>query len=339
MDGGSDHAPRALLVMPQSGRDPVARLIEGARESLALKIYSLTDPALIDSLVQACARGVTLRAILNAERGDGSRDNDASAAALSQAGAQVTWGSARFAATHEKSLVVDAKTALVSSFNYGEKYFSETRDYGIVTRDPREVAEILACFDADWSGAVFEPPAGTALLWAPGTARRRIAAMIASARKSIDLQHAKLVDTTVLLALIEALDRDVKVRFLCPGGHGLHNWDRPETFAALRILRRAGGKVRRLKRPKMHGNLMLVDGERAQLGSLHFHHVAIDTRRELSIEVDDPSIVAALGERFGQDWDEATRYVPPEPIRHGDTDQAADETLESDPVDADVFQV
>ncbi len=238
------------------------------------------------------------------------------------------WAPSAFSASHEKSLTVDGEIALLSSFNWGEKYFIETRDYGVVTRDPAEVQAIRACFEADWTDSPFHCGPDASLLWAPGIARRQVAALIESARDTIHLQHAMLADATVLLRLTEAAARGVRVRFLCAGGRGLRMWDRPETFASLRILRNAGGKVRRLRTPKMHGNLTIADDRAAQLGSLHYHHGAFDTRRDLSIELREPDLVAVLAERFRTDWEAAEHYTPHDPIDHGDTD----------PLDRDIWR-
>ncbi|MBE7210217.1 MAG: cardiolipin synthase, partial [Gluconacetobacter diazotrophicus] len=220
---GKHHATMQLLIQPDAGRDAVAKLIGSTSRTLLLKIYSLTDEALVDALLEAGKRRVAVRVMLNSERADHSRDNDVAAARLKDFGIEVRWGSPRLAATHEKSLVLDGERALVASFNFGPKYFEATRDFGIVTRDPAQVAEIAACFEADWEERTFEPSGTTGLLWAPGTARRQVAAAMAGARKTIHLQHAKLVDTTVLLELLTAVRRGVKVRFLCAGGHGLHS--------------------------------------------------------------------------------------------------------------------
>ena len=45
--------------------------------------------------------------------------------------------------THEKSIVVDEQAALVATFNLMEKYFTLTRDYGIITDDPYHVSQIV----------------------------------------------------------------------------------------------------------------------------------------------------------------------------------------------------
>ena len=56
-----------------------------------------------------------------------------------------------FDLTHEKSMVVDDTTAFVKSLNWQSENLTETRDYAIITSDPHEVAEIIDCFEADWS--------------------------------------------------------------------------------------------------------------------------------------------------------------------------------------------
>ena len=319
--GSVSPPPRTLLIMPASGRAPIVALLDDATREITLKIYTVTDGTLIAALSRAAARGCRVRAILNRVRTDGRRDNEDSFARLEGDGVAVRWADQlRFSASHEKSLVIDGRVAMLGSFNWGERYFTDTRDYGVVTHVAAEVDAIAACFEADWAGMPFRPSESDALLWAPGIARHQVGGLIDAARHSIHLQHAVLADTTMLLRLTDAVRRGVAVRFLCAGGHGLHEWNRSETFASLRILHHAGGRIRRLKHPKVHGNLLLVDDAVAQLGSLHLQHAAFDTRRDLSIELHDPALVDALATRVRQDWRLAERYHPPDPIKHGDTD-------------------
>ena len=60
------------------------------------------------------------------------------------------WASPKFYVTHEKSIVVDEKAALVATFNLTLKYFTATRDYGIMTDDPSHVRQIVEVFNVDW---------------------------------------------------------------------------------------------------------------------------------------------------------------------------------------------
>ena len=70
-----------------------------------------------------------------------------------------------FAVTHEKSMVIDERLALIATFNFSEKYFTLTRDYGLMTERPKEVAEIRNASRRTGIGRRFDPARGTALLW------------------------------------------------------------------------------------------------------------------------------------------------------------------------------
>ena len=67
-----------------------------------------------------------------------------------------------FDLTHEKSMVVDDKTAFVKSLNWDTKNLTETRDYAVVTEHPQEVKEIMECFEADWHRQDFDARGGLA---------------------------------------------------------------------------------------------------------------------------------------------------------------------------------
>ena len=45
------------------------------------------------------------------------------------------------------------------------QYFTETRDYAVVTDDPEEVSEIIECFEADWSRSPFDRGDQARLIW------------------------------------------------------------------------------------------------------------------------------------------------------------------------------
>jgi hypothetical protein len=69
--------------------------------------------------------------------------------------AAVQWTSPDCVVTHEKSIVLDDRRALISTFNLVLKYFTETRDYGLITGDPAQVGQVAAGFDADWQHVPF----------------------------------------------------------------------------------------------------------------------------------------------------------------------------------------
>lgn len=311
---GSLRRVARVLVQPHDGVTPVAALIDGARSTIVVKMFALTAPVLLDALVGAQARGVRVRVMLNPARSSGSRANDEAEKRLREAGVSVAWSNPRFAVTHEKSMVVDGRIALIATFNFSDKYFQTTRDYGLVVEDPDAVREILSGFEADWRRQEFDPPPGSALLWSSANAREGMAALIDSAHHSLWVQHPKFSDVAILDRLLAAQDRGVHLRVLCGGKHGISPSDMLDTFGALRILQRSGAKVRKQHELRLHAKLLIADGTRALVGSMNIDRSAFDLRRELGAIVTDPQALVVLRGSFETDWDESHRYDPPDPM-------------------------
>jgi phosphatidylserine/phosphatidylglycerophosphate/cardiolipin synthase-like enzyme len=188
-------------------------------------------------------------------------------------------------------------------------------------------------FDADWNEADWQPSPCHGLLWSNANSRLHMAQFIDTATRRIDVQHPKYVDAVILDHLAAAADRGVKVHVLCGGRHGISEWDVLDTFASLRTLRRFGVKVHKQKNLRVHAKLIIVDDERALVGSMNIDRSAFDLRRELGITTSDPMIVKRLKAVFDEDWELSHHYSPPDPLRpelHHDDDASdfpSDSTL------------
>jgi phosphatidylserine/phosphatidylglycerophosphate/cardiolipin synthase-like enzyme len=308
------HRPQRLLVMPDDGVDAVVALIEEASEQLLLKQFKLQSVAVEEALQRALGRGVQVRVMLNPHTSGGDRWNDEAFTRLQAWGIDTAWTSEAFPVTHEKSMVVDQHTALVATFNLADKYFTETRDYGVLTYNPAVVAQVIAGFEADWQRVFFQPDLGVGLVWSSAHSRGQMARIVDAATRTLWIQHPKFVDAVILERIISARERGVKVRVLCGGKHGISDWDIYDTFSSLRVMERFGVKVRRQQRPKLHAKLILVDGAYAQTGSMNIDRSAFDLRRELGIESDAPEVVARLKEMFQIDWEAGEKYHAPDPL-------------------------
>jgi cardiolipin synthase len=308
------HTHQRLLVMPEDGGQAVVDLITSTSQQLLLKQFKLESPAVLDALLEAHRRGVEVRAMLNPHTSGGDRWNDAAFSQLEATGIAVSWTSDAFPVTHEKSMVFDRESALISTFNLSDKYFTQTRDYGVLTHAPAVVAEVIAGFDADWNSQPFQPDLEVGLVWSNQHSRGQLARIIDMARRSLWIQHPKFVDAVILERVIAARERGVKVHFLCGGKHGISDWDIYDTFSSLRIMERFGVKVRRQKHLKLHAKLVLVDDHYAQTGSMNIDRSAFDVRRELGIESDAPEVVERLRQTFESDWDQASPYHAPDPL-------------------------
>jgi cardiolipin synthase len=303
-----------VIVQPDDGVAPVLSLIESARQSVLIKQFTFTHAAIAESVIEAHRTGRDVRVMLNPHRSSGDRANDATYAALEAAGVPIQWSSPAFAVTHEKSMVIDDHVALIATFNMCEKYFTRTRDYGLIIDDPEEVAQIRDCFFADWERQKVHPRPGSALLWSNQNSRQAMGAFLDQARHSLDIQHPKFVDAAILERIVQARRRGVHVRVLCGGKHGISEWVVLDTFASLRVLAHMDVKVRKQKNLRLHAKLIIADDETALVGSMNIDRSAFDVRRELGAVVAGKQAVHQLRRVFWADWHAAHHYDAPDPL-------------------------
>ena len=314
VEAGTLDSGTRILVQPDDGVLPLLQLISDAQHSVYVKQFTFTHAQLLHAVIAAHRAGRDVRVMLNPHRSSGDRANDAPFAELQAAGVKVEWANPAFAVTHEKSMVIDDRLALVATFNFAEKYLTETRDYGLVTDQPVEVAQIRDCFIADWERKPFHPRPGSALLWSNQNSRGMMSAFIDSARHTLDIQHPKFVDATILERIVQARARGVRVRLLCGGKHGISSWDVLDTFASLRVLGHMDVKVRKQKNYRLHAKLIIVDDKAALIGSMNIDRSAFDLRRELGAVVTAKAAVQLLSKVFEADWDLSHHYDAPDPL-------------------------
>jgi phosphatidylserine/phosphatidylglycerophosphate/cardiolipin synthase-like enzyme len=293
---------RSLIVLPDDSVQPILDAIDGATKSLRIKMFIFTDPTLMDAVIAAHRRGVNVRIMLNPKRRSGVSENDESRSKLEAAGIEVRDSNPAFDLTHEKSMVVDDKTAFVKSLNWQTKNLTGTRDYAIITKHAHEVEEIINGFEADWNRKDF---ASKHLIWCRGNGRERITQFINQAKHSLWLQNERYQDQMMIECLVRAKERGVKIHVMARPAHTLKKDKLIEGVGGLRILRDVAVKIRKLKSLKLHAKMLLADGERAIIGSINLAPGSFDSRRELAIEVDDKHIVDRLHEIVKRDWKNA----------------------------------
>jgi phosphatidylserine/phosphatidylglycerophosphate/cardiolipin synthase-like enzyme len=290
-------------VLPDDSAKPILAAIEGASQTLRVKMFVFSDPALRKAIIAAQRRGVAVRVMLNPARRSGEQENEAARAALERAGIAVQDANPAFALTHEKSMVVDDVTAFVNSLNWTTRNLTETRDYAVVTTRGHDVSEIIECFEADWHRQAFTPRDKSDLVWCPGPGRDRICRFIDEARHKLFVQNERFQDTVIVERLVRAARRGVKVHVMARPPHTLKREKLVEGVGGLRILEDVGIKIHKLKHLKLHGKMLLADGVGAIVGSINFAAGSLDGRRELAIEVRDATVVDRLHEIAAHDWE------------------------------------
>jgi phosphatidylserine/phosphatidylglycerophosphate/cardiolipin synthase-like enzyme len=294
---------RSVIVLPDDSAKPILDAIAAAKKSLRIKMFVFSDPSLIEAVVAAHQRGVKVQVMLNPARRSGEEENAESRKKLTAAGVEVKDSNPEFDLTHEKSMVVDAATAFVKSLNWDPKNLTETRDYAVVTDDPDEVAEIAACFDADWHRKPFDPGEDARLIWCNKNGRERIAHFIDKAKHTIFVQNERYQDPVIIERLIRAHERGVKIHIMARPPHTLKKDKLLEGVSGLRMMHDVGIKVHTLKHLKLHAKMLLADGEAAIVGSINLAPGSFDSRRELAIKVHDKHVVNRLQKIAEHDWE------------------------------------
>ena len=302
------------IILPNDGIEEVLLFIRSATRTIECKHFKLIDPAVIQELVNAQKRGVAVRVMLNPKRSDGSRVNDHTFLLLKEAGVDVQWTNAKFVVSHEKTITADKSRVLIATFNICDSCLTRVRDYALITSDPDIVAEIMKCYEADWNQEEFQPNPNSSLLWSNINSREKTLNFIDMAKKTLDVQHPKLVDASVLDRLLAANARGVRVRFICGGGSGLSPWDFLDSFSSWRILQRDGIKLRLHKKPKLHAKLIVADEKRLLLSSFNLDRSAFDLRREIGVITEHPQAVDRLHRQFHADWNKARSFKVPDPL-------------------------
>jgi phosphatidylserine/phosphatidylglycerophosphate/cardiolipin synthase-like enzyme len=285
-----------VLVSPEAGPRAVLDLLEGARRSLWIETYLLTDDAVIETLVARRAAGVDVRVVLEPHPYQADGANDAAFERLSRAGALVAWASPRFALTHAKVAVVDGQRLLVMTLNFTRSGLTSNREYTVADDDGRDVAAVEALIAADLAGLADAPAATSArVLASPSGTRPALARALAGATRSILVEVEELSDRAAVDALVAARARGCAVAAVLPG-YGRS----AATDAAARRLAAGGVTVRLVDAPTIHAKALLAD-EWLYLGSANLTTASLDANREVGLALTDGAALALVGSTITDD--------------------------------------
>ena len=248
-------------------------VISNAKQRLVLSLFRCDDYGILDALAAALDRGVAVEAILTKRAKGGRKPLKKLWEALEEMGALVHWYADPVVKYHAKYLVADGRRALVATLNPTTKCFTRTLDFVYTTEEPAIVRSISTLFALDAAGERVLPRhrISDRVIVGPEGSRERMRGLITGARKKIRVLDHKLSD--------------------------------PDLVALLRERREAGVDVSVLSRQtvgayKPHGKLMIVDHSKAVLGSMAMSALSLDFRREVSVVVDDRTLVKDLADYF-----------------------------------------
>ena len=304
---GSGAQDLQIYVEPSAGDGFLLDGINNAQTSVYLGIYLLTDRKIISALEDAAHRHLEVRVMIETHPyGSGSVSPTTTLDKLQAAGAKAQATNPSFALTHEKCMVIDNGTAYIMTSNFtlsalGGSSSTKNREYDITDKNQQDVQGIIDIFNADWNrtSAQYNAPN---LVVSPDNSRNDFKSLINSARKTLLIEAEEMQDAEIEQALISAAQRGVQVQVILPNGSsGDSNGPGIDT------IKRGGVEVKEDSQLYMHAKIIVVDGQKAFVGSENISASSLDRNRELGIIIADTSVIDTLQKTFLLDWEESQR--------------------------------
>ena len=262
-------AKERLVLDPVERKAALLGVIGAAKRRLILSLFRCDDFSVLDALAAALERGCEVEAVLTKRAKGGKKRLKKLWGALEEMGAVVTRYANPVVKYHAKYLLADGQTAIITTLNPTRKCFTRTWDAVLVTEDASVVRGLQTLFKADAAGLPLPSrrPVGRRPIVGPERSRPEIRALIESAKHSIRILDHKLSDPDVVALLRERRAQGITVSVL--GKHPM------------------GGVL-------PHGKMMIIDEERAVLGSTALSTLSLDFRREVSVVIHEPALVKQL---------------------------------------------
>jgi len=260
-----------VIFAPAQRRPAILGLIRSAERHLLISIFRCDDLTVVDELAAAVQRGVRVRVLLT-QRARGWKEKLKDLEALFRSfGAEVHPYESTIVKYHAKYMVVDDAVAMVTSMNMTRKCFENTCDFIVLTDDREVVVGLRNLFENDCLPCGYTATGAGRLIIGPAFARRRVTELLATAASTITIMDHRLTDPAIVALLQDKAGQGVRVK------------------AAVGT--RAGGLI-------SHGRLILIDQKTAIIGSVHLSCPSLDLRREVSITLEEPGLVAGLDDYY-----------------------------------------
>ena len=236
--------------------------------------------------------------------------------------------------THRKLLVVDGRIAFTGGVGVADVWTGHAqdpehwRDIHFRLEGPA-AAQFQAAFNDNWikstgqvlnGGGYFPALAASGsvpaqlFMSSPAGGSESMQLMylmtIAATRQSLDLQSAYFVpDSLTLAALVEARQRNVRIRVMVPGDHTDSDAVRAASRASWGKLLEAGVEIYEYEPTMMHSKLLIADRLLVSCGSTNFDPRSFNLNDEASLNLYDAGFAEGMTRVFEADLEHARRYT------------------------------
>ncbi|HEY8669234.1 MAG TPA: phospholipase D-like domain-containing protein, partial [Terriglobales bacterium] len=202
-----------LLIQPGDGVDRLVKGIRKAKKTVEIMIFRFDRPEIERALIDAVERGVAVYALIAfTNRGGETHLRDLEMRFLAN-GITVARTAGDLVRYHGKMMIVDRKELYVLSFNFIHLDIDRSRGFGVITRNPKLVAEAVKLFEADTKRQTYAA-GNSKFLVSPVNARKELTAFIKGAKKQLMIYDPKISDRAILRALEDRKKAGVDIRII-----------------------------------------------------------------------------------------------------------------------------
>jgi phosphatidylserine/phosphatidylglycerophosphate/cardiolipin synthase-like enzyme len=289
------YEPRAngqeVLVLPNGIENRLVSEIDAAVSSVDVACYQFSRQPIINALINAKNRGVTVRAVLDADQ----YVNGNTKSQLLGAGIEVHDAPAEFNHYHSKFLVIDGQKLVLISGNFNDYSMFGERNYGVVSTAWDDVADLLAIFDRDFGGSSLDLSC-TRLVVGPENSLDRIDDLIGGAAQKLDLASMYISDNGIMNAIKARKAAGVTVRVLLANPAWID-----ENVQTAQELAAAGIPAKYYTNLDLHAKLILTESA-AYVGSTNLSYNSLNNNRETGVMVTEPEGLQVITSQYETDW-------------------------------------
>jgi cardiolipin synthase A/B len=271
-----------LLIQPGDGIKRLVKGIRKAKDRVEIMIFRFDRTEIERALIDAVERGVFVHALIAFTNHGGEEHLRKLEKNFLANGITVARTAGDLVRYHGKMMIVDRKELYVNGFNFTYLDIDRSRSFGLITRNPKLVAEAVKLFEADTKRQTYSA-GNSKFLVSPVNARKELAEFIKGAKRELLIYDPKISDRA-MLRLLE---------------------DRKKAGVELRII----GEVSRgrlpaceLKRMRLHTRTIVRDRTHAFIGSQSLRQLELDARREIGIIFRDGAAIKDIIRTFEEDW-------------------------------------
>lgn len=292
---------QSVFIQPEDKNTFLIEKIQNAQESIYLSIYILTDPEIINALIQAHQKGIIVKIILEDSPFGRANLNESVREKLINAGISVVTPPKRFSLLHQKTFIIDEKEIVHLTFNLTKTAFSKNRGFAVIDTSLEGVSEVVNLFNADWKGILYTPKIPY-LVVSPDNSRDKIESLIASTQNQLLIACEVMQDTEIIKHLKQISQKTNVLILLADPDKVSVNRQTAEKLKMPNI------QVRFMINPFLHAKYIVADNQYAYLGSVNLTAPSLDQNRELGILTDDKQLIQTLETTFKNDWENSIEF-------------------------------